>query len=265
MKGSESPMITSRQNPLVKEIVEAGRRRPSGLFVLEGPHLADEALRADVRIVRVLLGPNADPHIAARLRERAERVFDASAEVVAHAADSQHPQGIVALAEEPPLALEPDRARVGRLLLLDEVRDPGNLGTIMRTAWASGVAGVITVGSCVDPWNPKAVRASAGACFHVPVLRIADRAELPPWLETHGQRALRVEANGRRSCFEADLSSPVTLVLGSEAHGVHPETAAACADSLHVPMRGGCESLNLAATAAVLCYLALDRETRLRS
>ena len=255
-------MITSRQNGGVREVREVLRKRPPHLFVLEGPHLVGEALSAGICLSRALISPSADRRLADEVREQARHTLEVSEEILAYASDSQHPQGIVAVADVPELPLDDDRAAAGRLLLLDEVRDPGNLGTILRTAWAAGVEAVLLVGPCVDPWSPKVVRSAAGASFHVPVLQLRRRGEAGVWLEAHGQKAWRASADGRVSCFDAPLAPPITLVLGNEAHGVHPETAAFCHDSLHVPMRGGCESLNLAATAAILCYLSLDRERR---
>lgn len=258
-------MITSRSNPAVKEVREALRRRPPQAFVLEGPHLVAEALAAGIELSILLIGPDARDALSERARARAHRALDVSTDVLTHAADSQHPQGMVAVGRVPALVVDDARAREGLVLVLDEIRDPGNLGTIVRTAWAAGAAAVLLVGSCVDPWSPKVVRAAAGGSFHVPVLSMPSREDAASWLAAHGQRVIEATAHGRLTCFEADLAPPIALVLGNEAHGVHPDTSAFCHDSLRLPMEGGCESLNLAVTAAVLCYLSRDRAQGLRS
>lgn len=258
-------MITSRQNAGVREIREALRKRPPHAFVAEGPNIVGEALATGVTLSLVLFSPSARGPVVEQARERAQRALEVSEELLTYAADSQHPQGIVALCAVPSLPVDEARVRAGRLLLLDEVRDPGNLGTIIRTAWAAGVEAVLLAGQCVDPWSPKVVRAAAGASFHVPVLGFARRADAGAWLEARGQRIFMATADGRLSCFDAPLAPPITLVLGNEAHGVHEETAAFCHDTLRVPMENGCESLNLAATAAILCYLSIDREKHLRT
>lgn len=252
-------MITSRHNPAVQAVRLLSRKRPQQEFLLEGPHLIGEALAAGVSLDTVLASPRADAELLERVRGHARRVVEVSDDILAYAADSQRPQGLVGIGRVPELRLSDDEAR-GRLLLLDEVRDPGNLGTMARTAWASGVAALLLVGRCVDPWNPKVVRASAGALFRLPVLQFEGAAEAGDWLRGHGQRLLMASARGRLSCFEVDLGRPLTLVLGSEAHGVGPDVAALCDDSVRLPMAAGCESLNLSATAAVLLYLALERD-----
>lgn len=252
-------MITSRTNPTVQQVRSVQRKRPPHAFFLEGPHLLDEAMRAGIEIEVLLLSPRARGGAVERAREVALRVVDVSDEILEYAADSRHPQGIAAVARVPRIDVDPERVRGGRLLVLDEVRDPGNLGTVARTAWASGMAALVLLGACVDAWNPKVVRASAGALFHLPLLGFAKRSEAGQWLAEHRQRALMATADGEESCFDADLRAPCSIVLGSEAHGIHPDTAAFCSGSLSIPMAGGCESLNLAASAAILCYLALDR------
>lgn len=231
-----------------------------------------EALAAGVTLDLVLVSPRATQprfpdsggslSLIERVHAVAERVLDVSEDILAYAADSQHPNGIVAVARVPGLGLDAGAARGGLLLLLDEVRDPGNLGTIARTAYAAGAEALLLTGSCVDLWNPKVVRASAGALFHLPVLRFEERGEAVDWLRVHGQRAVLATASGKTSCFEAHLRAPVTLVLGSEAHGVNEELAAACGESVYIPMTAGCESLNLAASAAILLYLAVERTPR---
>lgn len=252
-------MITSRHNPTIQAVCSLRRNRPACSFLLEGPRLLEEALSAGVHLDVLLLSPRAVGPVFDRARSTAETVVEVTEDILSYAADSQQPQGIVAIGRVPVRPLDDNAARRGRLLLLDEVRDPGNLGTVVRSAWASGTSGILLVGHCVDEWNPKVVRAAAGASFRLPTLAFEDRASAGSWLREHGQRAVMAVAGGRLSCFEADLRAPLTLVLGSEAHGVHPDTAAFCEDSVYIPMVEGCESLNLAASAAILCYLALDR------
>jgi TrmH family RNA methyltransferase len=252
-------MITSRHNETVRKVRIMRKKRAPQRFLIEGPHLLEEALAARVSIETLLVSPRASGELVTRARSRAGEVLEVSDDVLSSVADSVHPQGIVAVGVVPERRPDPAALRGGRLVLLDEVRDPGNLGTVARTAWASGAAALLLVGHCVDPWNPKVVRAAAGATFRLPLVGLEGHDEAAAWLREHGQRAAMVVANGRVSCFEADLRGPITLVFGNEAHGVHPDTARFCQDSISIPMVEGCESLNLAASAAILCYLALDR------
>lgn len=252
-------MITSRHNSAVRRVREVARKRPQERFLLEGPHLLEEALKAKVSIELLLLSPRAGGDFVQQARHVAERVEEVSEELLAYVADSQKPQGIVAVAVVPTLSATRAAVPLERMILLDEVRDPGNLGTIARTAWAAGASAMILSGDCVDAWNPKCVRASAGALFRLPVLRFERQEAAMDWLQGRGHRTVVASANGATSCFEVDLRTPLTFVLGSEAHGVHADLAARCDASVYIPMADGCESLNLAAASAILLYLALQR------
>jgi len=141
--------------------------------------------------------------------------------------------------------------------VLVDVADPGNAGTLVRAAEAAGAAAVLFCGSSVDPSNAKCVRASAGALFHVP---IASGGEVGPVLESLGElgvRRLATVVQGGRPYDEVDLTGPVALVLGSEAHGLAPSALDAVDERLSIPMDGRSESLNVAMAGSVLCFESL--------
>jgi TrmH family RNA methyltransferase len=140
------------------------------------------------------------------------------------------------------------------LAICAEVRDPGNAGTVVRTADAAGADGVVLVGDSVDPWNPKTVRASVGSAFRVPIALEADPAGVVGTLQEAGLSVLATAGDGEVGLFEAGplLDGPTAWLFGNEAHGLDPELAALADHRVRIPIRGGAESLNLS-TAAALC------------
>ncbi len=234
------------------------RRRPPHRFLLEGPILALEAVLAEIELDLVMISPpQVDPKLSSQLQSRARVFVEASPDIIEYAADTQQPQGILAIATVPARLADPppEPCHESRVIVLDGVQDPGNVGTIVRTVRAAGFAGVVLAGPSVDPWSPKAVRASAGAMFWVPVWRFAERSHAVEFLQAGGWRLMCAEASAAHTCYEADFSSPLALVLGSEAHGVGEELRASCVDGVRIPMTAGVESLNLAAAAAILMYM----------
>lgn len=238
------------------------RKRDPRHFLIEGPHVLEEALLAGVLLDLVMYSPRgAESPVLEEALEAAVHSAEVSDGLLEYAADSQHPQGILAIGRIP--AVDADhvgRAPGSRLVVLEEIRDPGNLGTIARTCRAAFGEAVVLAGNCVDAWNPKVVRASAGALFSLPILRFAERTDLLAWLEERGVPLVAASATATESCFEADLRPPVALLLGSEAHGVSRSLARECERQVQIPMAAGSESLNLAAAAAVLLYASVQQE-----
>jgi RNA methyltransferase, TrmH family len=248
-------MITSRHNAVVQEVRRLARQRPPDRFILEGPILLGEALRAGIRIELMLTSPRAEEigTVVEQARARCGNVVEVSEEILEYVADSRQPQALLAVGVVP-CPVWPAGASDGTWVALDEVRDPGNLGTIVRTARAAAAAGVVLIGDCVDPWSPKVVRASAGALFSLPVHRVP-RPEGLLWLAQ--RRAVAAVARAERSCLDSDLRPPLVLLFGSESHGVGDDLQQVCVDSLHIPMAEGSESLNLGASVATLLYLSM--------
>ena len=243
--------ITSRRNPLISHIrklcTSRSYRREQGLFVAEGPKLLSEALRWGAEIA-CLVGAEGEDFPCPPDTRRLE----VPADLLAYLSDTATPQGVVFLCRMPPLD-PPGGLERGRYLALDGVQDPGNVGTIWRTADALGAQGVFLLPGCADPFSPKTVRASMGACFRLPVWETSledlaaalGRAELPLY-----GTALRADTVDVR---ELDLSR-CAVVIGSEGRGAAPETLARCAGTVKIPMRPRCESLNAAVAAAVVLW-----------
>ncbi|WP_433207607.1 TrmH family RNA methyltransferase [Dactylosporangium sp. CS-047395] len=222
-------------------------RDETGRFLAEGPQAVREALKAGV--VTELF---ATAEAAKRYPEwDASLVDDAALEALA---DTVQPQGVVAVCRQRDVPLEQALAPRPRLVAVCvDIRDPGNAGTVLRTADAAGAKAVIFAGDSVDPYNGKAVRSSAGSLFHVDIVRARDAAGTVAALQAAGLQVLAADGYGDADLFEvATLSEPSAWLFGSEAHGLPKELDADL--RVRVPLYGGAESLNLAAAAAVCLY-----------
>lgn len=269
LRASSRPEITSTKNPLVgrfRTLADRTEREAAGRFVIDGFRLVEQAL-ADHLVLDVVLydagaaGDGRMPPLLAQAAARGTRLVPATAHVVAACSQVDTPQGIVAIARQPVaslLTLLADREAL--LVIADRIQDPGNLGTIIRIADAAGASGVVTVSGTVDPFNPKAVRATMGSLFHLPVASAA-ADDLLPALAAHGVRILVADQHGAVDFLDADYRRPCAIVVGNEGQGVDPRWTAAAASTVRIPMYGRAESLNVAVAAALLLYEA-RRHTR---
>ena len=215
-----------------------------------------EALRfGEVRLV--VVGPDATPESRTLTDDAGAggmAVVAASHEQMAQLADTAHGQGIVAVCGRPAASLS-DVTSPRLVLLLDEARDPGNVGTLIRTADAFGASAVIATVGTAEVWGPKAVRASVGSLFHLPIITGVEFEAAIEWARRAGLRLLGADADGRRlDELGVDLNRPTVWVVGNEAHGLPPEHLAALDMTVAVPMWGRAESLNVQAAAAICLY-----------
>jgi RNA methyltransferase, TrmH family len=248
-------VITSGNNRKVAEAVRLKKRssrEQARRFLVEGAQAVSEALSSPGGLRSLFATDPAHPLVdrAVRLDVPTHHV---SEQVMAGLTSTVTPQGLVGVAEflDAPLdALADARA----VVVLHAVRDPGNAWTVLRSADAAGVDGVVLSGSSVDAYNPKTVRASAGSLFHLPVVRGADTAAAMRRLRERGLSILAMTATGEADLYEVDLARPVAFVFGNEAWGL-PEEIASLADlRVRIPIAPRAESLNLAAAASVALF-----------
>ncbi len=229
--------------------------------MVEGRLLVAEALTAGLAVDEVLVAAGTEaPEVVALAEARDVPVRTVVADVLARSLDATTPPGVAAVAARPEvdLATAVAVAAAGPLVLvLVDVGDPGNAGTLLRAGEASGASAVLFCGASVDPCNPKCVRASAGALFHLPVCGGGDAVAVLEGLGGAGVRRLATIVDGGTPYDEADLAGPVALVLGSEAHGLPAALDRLVDEHLTIPMPGRSESLNVAMAGAVLCFEAL--------
>jgi RNA methyltransferase, TrmH family len=258
MAGSPGDRPYTVRTPRVSAALKLHRRRErdkTGRFLAEGPQAVREALAAGA--VVELFVTRAGAADLGVLSPPSVSVVDDQA--MAALAETVTPQGIVAVCERVDIELGVALAKRPRLVaVLVDIRDPGNAGTILRTADAAGADAVIFAGEAVDPYNGKCVRASAGSLFHVDVVRAPDPLDVVAALRAAGLTVLATTGYGDSDLDDlidyGRLAAPTAWLFGSEAHGLPEELTAAADARVRVPLHGRAESLNLAAAAAVCLY-----------
>jgi TrmH family RNA methyltransferase len=238
--------ITSSSNPKIKEVMDIKRRKSRAehaSFIIEGPHLVAMALAADTSISEVFFtedfGKKEEGQRTLRqLSKCTDRIYEVADHLLHKLAETETPQGILAVATHSPLPLNGLRLRDNPLLVVsDGIQDPGNLGTIIRTADAAGADGVVILPGTCDAYMQKTIRATAGSLFNIPVIHTtAD--EFLDWLRKHKIHLAVTATDAAYSFFEADLGRPVALVFGNEAHGVQEDLKRAADMVLRIPISG---------------------------
>jgi len=249
-------VITSTRNDKVASalrLLKRTFRQEDRAFLVEGAQGVSEALERPGALVR-LYHVDATHALVGRARAAGVELVHVSDEVMQKLTSTVTPQGLLGVAPflDVPIGGLPERPAA--VAVLHAVRDPGNAGTVLRSADAAGLDGVVVTSSSVDVYNPKTVRATAGSLFHVPVVRDVESADAIAALRDRGMRVVALDATGERDLYETDLTEPVAFVFGNEAWGLPPEVAALADHRVRIPIHGRAESLNLAAAAAICLY-----------
>jgi TrmH family RNA methyltransferase len=265
-------MITSSQNPKIKLVRtllgHARERREAGAFVVEGVRLIEEAATRDWRFRFALYDASLNARgssLVEHLLSRGAEVEEISERLMKSLSDTETPQGILAVLELAPLPTLAPGAHLPRaqvpwsagvtnypdfILIPDRIRDPGNLGTLLRTAAAAGVQAVFLPPETADAFSPKVVRAGMGAHFSLPIQSMK-------WekirREIEGLQVYLADMDGQ-SCWEMDLSEPLALIIGSEAEGASEEARELATQTISIPMSGDMESLNAGVAGSVLMF-----------
>jgi len=237
-------------------------RWDEGVCVIEGPDLIDAALESGVTFEALYVDRSFvdDPEVAAlltRARHAGVDVFSLERAVLENVSDTKSPQPVLACVHFA-LATLDDLATDGVVVVLDNLRDPGNAGTIIRSADAAGASAVVLSGESVDPFNPKTLRASAGSVFHLPVV-MAGLEETLAHFAAARMRSFATVVRGGTPYRDADLSGPCLVVIGNEAAGLDEAAVARCDEKVTIPMAGRSESLNAAVAASLIVFEALHQ------
>ncbi len=254
-------MITRNQAKLIRKL-RTRKRREEAAFLAEGIRLVEDLLASDVDVQLVVSSPLlAETDRGQGLLELVERSELDHVEVeereLRQLADTETPQGVLAVGREPQRRLsayEPVPDMPSAVLVFDRLADPGNLGTLLRTADALSVDWVVALPGTVDPWSAKSVRASAGSIFRVPV-SVEDWAEVRVWLREREYAILCADPNGERTARGGRMADRFALILGNEPSGISEEVCGDCDRRVAVELPGGMDSLNVAVAGALL----LDR------
>lgn len=266
-------MITSLQNPQIKrlqQLMERKGREAARTFLVEGVHLVEEALLSESDVVTLVydMERGLDPVCEQALQRRGEqdiKLIAVSAAVMAKLSETKSPQGVVAEVKQRRLVweewLEQHKSQEFLVLLLDELQDPGNLGTIMRTAEAAGVDALVLGKGSVDLYNGKVVRSTMGAIFRLPVFLTSLEGAVAQ-LRGSGTRILVTTLSEQSVPYDqADYQGSIGIVIGNEARGVSAELVAAASQCVHIPIYGKAESLNAAIAAGIMVYEARRQRT----
>lgn len=263
MVGDLSRVVTSLSNATVKAVRALHLRKAraeSGLFLAEGLKIVAEAVTLGFAPQTLMFSGEAEHPLLRRAAEATEaaggEVVEVTHEILEKVSRRENPQAVVGVFEQRFTPLAAVRPAEAAWVALHRVRDPGNLGTIVRTADAAGCGGVILVGDCVDPYGVEAVRATMGSVFALPLVR-AGEAEFLAWRAGWPGAVVGTLLSAGVDHRRAAYRSPALILMGNEQAGLPPEMAAACDLTVKIPMRGRADSLNLAVATGIMIYAAL--------
>lgn len=255
--------VTSKDNQWVKEWRRlndsAKYRRESGLFAIEGARLCGDALRSGVALHTVLYTASALAvygSVVEPLLASAENVVEISPELSRYMADTMNPQGVFCIAKMLDNSLIIDKINIiGTYSALEDIQDPGNMGTVIRTAEALGLDGILLSDGCCDVYNPKVLRASMGGVFRMPLMRVGDMAQAVTALQEKGLTAFACVVDATATPItEAGMGQGSVALIGNEGNGLRPDTVAACQQRVTIPMAGRAESLNASMAAGIILW-----------
>ncbi len=254
--------ITSRDNRYIREYRhlngDGKYRRQSGRFVLEGARLCADAVRSGVAVETVLYTARCRdqyPEQAAAVCAAAP-AFGIPDSLAAYISDTAAPQGLFCICRQPAAALSPETLSVqGRYAALEAVQDPGNLGTMIRTAEAFGLDGLLLSDGCCDPYNPKVLRGSMGGVFRLPLYGAGELTATLPALNARGFCTVACVVQADAAAIQSlPLGAGTVAVIGNEGNGLRSETVAACSHRATIPMAGRAESLNASMAAGIVFW-----------
>ncbi|MCR4945094.1 MAG: RNA methyltransferase [Clostridium sp.] len=248
--------IESKDNSLYKEtkkLKERKGRSKSSKYIIEGFRLVQEAFKAGIDIEYLFISNKEEYKLDDYLKEYKDKtkVYGLDDNLLKELCATEKPQGIVAVVKmkDKDIALEGDF-----YIICDKVQDPGNLGTIIRTAHAAGVNGIILTKGTVDVYNEKTIRSTMGSLFYVPVVYDDDNLTLVKKLKEKGFSILATSLEGEKDFFNEDLSGKIAISVGNEGNGVSEEVYNISDKKVKIPMPGGAESLNVAIASSIIIY-----------
>lgn len=249
--------IESRENNLYKEtkkLRERKARNKSSKYIIEGYRLIQEAFIASLPIEYIMVSEDSKEKTSQYLGkfiDKNTKIYGLKKELFKEICSTEQPQGIIAVAKMKVVDLDYNG---NFYLLCDKVQDPGNLGTIIRTAHAAGVDGVILTKGTVDLYNDKTIRATMGSMFHIPIIFDDEGNSITKGFISKGFSLLATSLEGDRDFFKEDLSGKIIITVGNEGNGVSEEIFKLSDKKVRIPMPGGAESLNVAIATAIILY-----------
>ncbi len=259
--------ITSCANRTFKQLKALARksyRDKYGMFIIEGTRLVEHAMKTQADIIHIVISETFEEdkngqlflqHFNTLQKSKEIEVYKMSAPMFKEIANTDTPQGIAAVIRTKSISLEQVQIPAEAFFVLcDELQDPGNLGTIIRTADAAGADAILLSKGCADVYNPKTVRASMGSLFSVPIIKVEDVAMVSRSLKQKGLQLVIGDITATRQHFEVDMKKSVVLVIGNEANGVSAPMIQLADEKVKIPVIGSAESLNASIAAGILMY-----------
>lgn len=269
---SETETISSKDNSRLKAARAVRDGREPGKLLVEGVRLFREALRSDLSLEDVFI--STDVFETPQIRELRELVLTSRSAISTVAAkafdsitDTENSQGIVGIARRPEFLLEGIRANTqsGLIVFLNKINNPSNLGAIVRTAEAAGVSATITSKDSADAYSPKAVRASMGSAFRLPIIQGIEFESVLEWARERKVRTVAADVNSNIDYTDLKWEGSTLLILGSEAHGLNPGEIRLIDETVFIPMENDVESLNLAVSVGIILFEAKrQRDARVK-
>lgn len=251
-------LITSRDNPTFKLANSLGSRKGrdrTGKFRVEGFKLVSEALSHPELVETILVGESINESVVSDLAPYQIPMVMISSGLADALAETETAQGIWAICRRPDWGGLEAVNSCDFVLMLAEVQDPGNLGTILRTAWAVGIQAVLLSAGSVDPYNPKVIRSAMGATLNLPIFSGVSRSEVEA-LKEQDFRVMACDPLGETSLFRSGLEGKLVLIMGNEGQGLSPEWKATADCLLNIPLQAGVDSLNVAVACGIVLYEA---------
>ncbi|MGH4124869.1 MAG: TrmH family RNA methyltransferase [Clostridium sp.] len=249
--------IQSKDNLLIKDIKKLKEKKyriSSNMFLVEGFRFTQEAIDSDFEVVNIFISSRGElKYENSSLKNKLQcntKVYGISDSLFKSICDTENPQGIMAVVRNKPVEIKYDQ---GFYVLADKIQDPGNMGTIIRTAHAAGALGVIITKGTVDIYNEKTLRATMGSIFKIPVLYDNDLS-LVQKLRNSGFKLVASSLDCDKNFYEIDLKEKIIISVGNEGNGISDEVYELCDLKIKIPMPGGAESLNVAVAASIMMY-----------
>ena len=249
--------IQSKDNLLIKDIrklKEKKYRVSSNMFLVEGFRFVEEALDSGFEVVHIFISARGEAKFENSSMENKlqvnTKVYGVSDSLFKNICDTDNPQGIIAAVRNKPVEIKYDN---GFYMLADKIQDPGNMGTIIRTAHAAGALGVIITKGTVDIYNEKTLRATMGSIFKIPIIYDMDLSVVKK-LKNSGFKLITSSLDTDKNFYDVDLKEKIIIAVGNEGNGISDEVYEICDVKIKIPMPGGAESLNAAVAASIMMY-----------
>ena len=256
--------ITSKDNKIFRHALSLKTKKyrdRNGEYLIEGPNLLKEALKEEIDVEAVFVRPEMTDEEAGIIEEGPEldrKTFILSNRLFDELKDTETSQGIVTVVrkrQDP----YPKGKPGGNYVVLDRLQDPGNIGTILRTADAAGYEMAVFMKGTADPYSPKVVRSATGSLFRLPMVFVKDAEELAELVHSAGKRLIATAMDAEKAYYDCDLEKDAAIIIGNEGNGISPELMMRADEKIMIPMAGNTESLNAAVAAGILMYERIRR------